>query len=457
MLPVPQETAGESAYRSIRSDIIGGRLAPCSRLRLEALKERYSASVSTLRESLYRLSAEGLVRSEGQRGFEVAAVTQEEFQQLADLRELLECHALREAFHKGDLEWEGRVVGAYHKLESMERLMMAGDTSRSAEWKRYDREFHHTLISACGSAELLQVYGAIFDRYQRYQIVAVIFRGKPAAQEHRMLLDAALARDAERAAGILHQHIAACVAHTVETGQLSSAASDPTPSIHGRLNKSETLASVGETAWRCIRADIIAGKLPPGKKLKLSNLQEDYDTSVTTLREALNRLTSEGFVVAEGQRGFEVAPISAENARELAELRLLVEGRALEDSFAHGDIDWEARVVAAYHKLATMEAEMANGNLQVAELWKRYDWQFHQALTSACGSQVLMHLHNAVFDKYLRYQLIALSYRGRIAADEHRALYDCALRRDAEGAQEILQHHLRGGTEHALATGTIAA
>ncbi|PMR67553.1 GntR family transcriptional regulator [Halomonas heilongjiangensis] len=222
-------------------------------------------------------------------------------------------------------------------------------------------------------------------------------------------------------------------------------------------DKPEALTSVGETAWRRIRADIIAGKLSPGKKLKLSNLRDDYGTSVATLREVLNRLTSEGFVVAEGQRGFEVAPVSVQNMRELAELRLLVEGRALEDSFAHGDMDWEARVVAAYHKLTTMEAGMASGDRRVAELWKKYDWQFHQALISACGSQALMHLHNAVFDKYLRYQLIALSYRGRIAADEHRALYDCALRRDAEGARDILQRHLRGGTEHALATGTIAA
>ncbi|MGP9768129.1 GntR family transcriptional regulator [Halomonas sp. AOP13-D3-9] len=457
MLSEQQETAGESAYRSIRSDIIGGQLMPGSRLRLEALKERYSASVSTLRETLYRLSAEGLVHFEGQRGFEVAAVTQKEFQQLAALRELFEGYALREAFRKGDLEWEGRVVGAYHKLESMERLMLKGDTTRSAEWKYYDREFHHTLVSACGSSELFQAYGAIFDRYQRYQIIAVIFRGEPAAQEHRMLLEAALERDAERAIGILHQHISACVTHTVASGQLSSTEAELPLSLYGTLAKPETLISVGETAWRRIRTDIIAGKLEPGKKLKLSNLRGEYGASVATLREVLNRLTSEGFVIAEGQRGFEVAPVSAQNVRELAELRLLVENQALEDSFASGDMEWEARVVATYHKLATMEEKMASGDRQDANLWKQYDWQFHQALISACGSQTLMHLHNAVFDKYLRYQLIALSYRGRIAADEHQALYKFALQRDAKGAQEVLYRHLWGGTDQALATGTIAA
>ncbi|MCH4810426.1 hypothetical protein [Vreelandella neptunia] len=61
------------------------------------------------------------------------------------------------------------------------------------------------------------------------------------------------------------------------------------------------------------------------------------------------------------------------------------------------------------------------------------------------------------FDKYLRYQLISLSYRGRIAADEHQALYNFAMQRDAKGAQEVLYRHLWSGTDQALATGTIAA
>ncbi|MEX1215044.1 GntR family transcriptional regulator [Saccharospirillum sp.] len=450
-----QETAGESAYRSIRSDIIGGRLTPCSRLRLDTLKERYSASVSTLRETLYRLSAEGLVYSEGQRGFEVAAVTQEEFIQLAVLRELLEGYALRESFRKGDLEWEGLVVGAYHKLESMERLMMTGDTRRSAEWKYYDREFHRTLVSACGSQELLNAYSMIFDRYQRYQIVAVIFRGKPAAQEHRVLLESALQRDAERALTVLHEHIDACVAHTVSIGQLPMAKRVATPYIGTASSQASAASSVGETVWGKLRADIITGKLAPGNKLKISSLRDLYQTSVATLREVLNRLTSEGFVIAEGQRGFEVAPVSAINIRELAELRLLVEGKALEDSFGLGDVDWEARVVAAYHKLTSAEADMEKGNNQVTERWKQCDWQFHQALISACGSQSLMHLHNAIFDKYLRYQFIALSYRGPIAGDEHHELFDCAMNRDVQGARKTLHEHLWGGVEHALAAGSI--
>ena len=99
---------------------------------------------------------------------------------------------------------------------------------------------------------------------------------------------------------------------------------------------------------------------------------------------------------------------------------------------------------------------MAQGDRSQTEEWKRYDWQFHQALISACGSKMLIDNHAAVFDKYLRYQMIALSYRGDIAANEHAELLECALTRDAARACKVLTRHVAGGVEHALATGTIS-
>ena len=217
----------------------------------------------------------------------------------------------------------------------------------------------------------------------------------------------------------------------------------------------EQTISVGEKAYRRIRADIVFGRLPPGRKLKLDGLKADYGPSVSTLREILGRLSSERLVLAEGQKGFEVAPVSVANLREIAALRQMLEGHALEQSFRSGDMEWEARVVAAHHRLARMEERMAQGDRSCTEQWKQYDWQFHQALISACGSRMLVDTHAAVFDKYLRYQMIALSYRGDIAAREHALLLDCALSRDAAKAREVLSNHVAGGVEHALATGTI--
>ena len=66
-------------------------------------------------------------------------------------------------------------------------------------------------------------------------------------------------------------------------------------------------------------------------------------------------------MLAEGQRGFEVPPLTARNLRELADLRLLLEQHALRLSFAAGDIEWEGRVVAAHHKLDLVERRMLDG------------------------------------------------------------------------------------------------
>ena len=136
------------------------------------------------------------------------------------MRLLLETYALPLSFAAGDLEWEGRVVAAHHKLAVMERRIMAGDRDSAELWKRYDREFHQALIEACGSQTLLDLYGGVFDQYLRYQMIAVVFRGGIAAAEHKDLLDCALVRDAERACAVLTQHVDGCVAHTLESGAL---------------------------------------------------------------------------------------------------------------------------------------------------------------------------------------------------------------------------------------------
>lgn len=214
--------------------------------------------------------------------------------------------------------------------------------------------------------------------------------------------------------------------------------------------------SAGDATYRLLRSNILLGHHHPGAKLKLERLRVDYSTSVSTLREILSRLSSEKLVVAEGQRGFEVAPISEADLRQTADLRLLLENHALSQSFEHGDLEWEATVVAAHHKLAQLEERMRDPQAGAAATWKRYDWQFHQALISACGSRLLMQTHATVFDRYLRYQMIALGYRGDVAIAEHRGLLDAALARDADHAIGILRAHVEGGVEHALATGAIS-
>lgn len=209
--------------------------------------------------------------------------------------------------------------------------------------------------------------------------------------------------------------------------------------------------TVSDVAYARIRADILFGHLLPGERLPLDASSKRYGASVSTMREMLNRLASEGLVIAEGQRGFQVAPVSPAEFREVAALRLLLETHAMTDAFGSGDLDWEARVVAAHHKLSVVESRLIAGAGADPVLWKECDRDFHQALISACGSRVLMAAHSAAYDKYLRYQMVAVVFRGEVAAREHGMLLECALARDTKRANATLKTHIESCLAYALA------
>lgn len=213
--------------------------------------------------------------------------------------------------------------------------------------------------------------------------------------------------------------------------------------------------TIGEAAYGRIRADIVFGRLAPGQKLGLDRMRETYGAGISTLRELLSRLASEGLIVAEGQKGFEVAPVSDDDFREVTSLRLLLEAHAMEGSFAAGGLDWEGAVVAAHHKLAALERRLLAREDVDVEVWKRYDWEFHRALIAACGSKLLLQAHAAIYDRYLRYQMVAVVFRGEAAAEEHRRLLDSALARDSPAGRQALAEHLGNCVSHVLETGAL--
>jgi DNA-binding GntR family transcriptional regulator len=217
------------------------------------------------------------------------------------------------------------------------------------------------------------------------------------------------------------------------------------------MDMNKAANTVRTSTYERIKRDIIFGVLAPGTKLKLDRLKSEYETSVPTLREALNRLSADGFVQSPEQRGFLVTPVSAEDLVEIANLRILLECHALEQSIEAGDTDWEADLVAAYHRLNLIEKRMQNGENSQKELWKRYDWEFHLASIKACSSQNLLSLHSTIYDKYLRYQMLVLTYRGEAAIDEHHEIFNAVLERDKKRAVAKLKTHIKEGLTHTLA------
>lgn len=155
-------------------------------------------------------------------------------------------------------------------------------------------------------------------------------------------------------------------------------------------------------------------------------------------------------MLAEEQRGFFVSPFSRDDLIEIAKLRILLESYALNLSLKNGDTDWEGNLVAAHHKLSLIENKMDNKNKDIVESWKKYDWEFHLACIAACGSKNLMALHSNLFDRYLRYQIILVQFRGEEAIEEHNQIYNFSKERDANNAIKYLKIHIEKVLEHAL-------
>jgi GntR family transcriptional regulator, carbon starvation induced regulator len=203
-------TLTEALHERIRQDIILGALQPSAKLKLEKLSKSYGASINTLRESLSRLAADGLVVAEGQKGFTVLPVSMEDLREITEMRQLLECHALRQSFANADLDWEARLVGAYHKLSKVEALVEAEPNVYGDAWERYNQEFHEALIANCRSRWLKVFHKAMYDHSQRYRMLSLKTKPFPrsqSAKEHAQILEAALARDVDRAEQVLAAHI----------------------------------------------------------------------------------------------------------------------------------------------------------------------------------------------------------------------------------------------------------
>ena len=225
---------------------------------------------------------------------------------------------------------------------------------------------------------------------------------------------------------------------------------------HDRGARSGASPTLTEALHERLRQDIILGVLPPGAKLKLEKLSRAYDVSVNTLRETLSRLAADGLVVAEGQKGFAVLPVSTEDLREITEMRQLLECHALKRSIASADLDWEARVMGAYHKLSRVEDLVEADPDTYGEPWEAANEAFHDALISNCRSRWLRLTLQAMYDMSRRYRMLSLKtkpFPRAQSAAEHRLLLDAAIGRDGALAERLLAEHILKAAEQAEPVG----
>jgi len=203
--------------------------------------------------------------------------------------------------------------------------------------------------------------------------------------------------------------------------------------------------TLADSAYSHIRTDIISGVLRAGCKLRLESVSQQYQVSMSPLREALSRLVSDTLVISRGQRGFWVAPLSLEELDDLTRVRGLVEIEALQLSLRNGDQQWEENVRRAFAELSQAEERFRKEGDRHLQAWELSNQRFHEALVAACGSPWLIRLQRQLYAQSERYRRVSLQAHSpvRCVHDEHIALFEAAIARQVLKASRIAELHLR--------------
>jgi DNA-binding GntR family transcriptional regulator len=199
-----------------------------------------------------------------------------------------------------------------------------------------------------------------------------------------------------------------------------------------------------EGVYQQIRADILACRLRPGARLQINTMAEERKISLSGVREALSRLSAEGLVVAEPQRGFKVAPVSLEDLADLTRTRIEIETLCLTKAIEQGGVEWESAVVAATHRLSRTPYSAEGDARRLSDDWVEAHHAFHEALVSGCDSAWMHRIRGMLYQQSERYRRLSVPMvqAKRGVDSEHRAISEAVLGRKAAKASELMKEHL---------------
>jgi DNA-binding GntR family transcriptional regulator len=211
------------------------------------------------------------------------------------------------------------------------------------------------------------------------------------------------------------------------------------------MSKSSGGPTRTDAVYEMLRSDILNGVLESGARLKFPELCEKYGTSVGVAREALTKLASAGLVKSQPHLGFVVTPLSIGDLAELTEARIELETLVLRLSIQDGDVDWEARVVAAHHVLDRTPFVDGTSPGQSTRAWAEAHAAFHLALLDGCANRRLFEIAKTLRDEaelYRQWSVAPSRGKGRDVAKEHREIMQATVARDAGLATDLLREHI---------------
>ena len=211
-----EKRVGTDAYEVLRQELMHGTLMPGDRLRVADLNDRYRLGLTPIREALMRLTSEGLVSWESRRGARVPETDLEEFRDMMQSRREIELLCLTKAMDMGDANWEAEIVRSFHLLSRTPFPDSSDAREAAANWERYHRQFHYSLMAACGSVWLLQFWSTLADHSERYRKLRLlrsqsketrIREAKLDILEHEKIMQATIARDVAAATELIDEHL----------------------------------------------------------------------------------------------------------------------------------------------------------------------------------------------------------------------------------------------------------
>ena len=192
-------------YEQVKRDIANFRMVPGDRFTELELCSRLEVSRTPVRQALYRLQQEGLVEVMFRSGWRVLPFDFDKFDQLYDLRMVLETTAVQRLCQQA-------VDTASPLLQSLKERWLVPVSERSndaamvAEW---DEAFHETLVQAAGNSEMARVHHEVTERIRIIRRLDFLkqIRIDATYEEHAKILRAVIARNCDRATLLLCSHI----------------------------------------------------------------------------------------------------------------------------------------------------------------------------------------------------------------------------------------------------------
>lgn len=196
-----------------------------------------------------------------------------------------------------------------------------------------------------------------------------------------------------------------------------------------------------------LRREIVSHRIEPGSRLPIVELQDRFGVGLTSLHKALAHLAADGLVISEGERGVRTAPVSRADLEDLTKARLGIEALAIRDAVSNADEESDAQIVAALYTLSRTPVFESTGEKVFTEAYMMRHRAFHEALTAACSSSWIKRFRSMLFAHGERYQQLSILYRDREGGDEHAALVEAVLDRDADRAADLMTAHISAAVQ----------